>query len=122
MRAAIAEEAGALLRGGAFDRAVATSKMFRSLARMCGAASSSEGQYVRRSLRRDDVSPLVDQLSTMRPDDVASLPGVSTDRADQMYAGAIVATATMDLFDLEELEICPWALREGVLLEHLDQL
>ena len=36
----------------------------------------------------------------MRPDDVASLPGVSVDRADQMYAGAIVAAATMDLFDL----------------------
>ena len=28
----------------------------------------------------------------------------------------------MDLFDLEELEICPWALREGVILERLDQL
>ncbi len=122
VRSAIAEEAGALLRGGAFDRAVATSKMFRSLARMCGAAASSDGQYVRRSLRRDDLVPLVEQLAEMRPDDVASLPGVSVDRADQMYAGAIVAAATMDLFDLEELEICPWALREGVLLEHLDQL
>ena len=122
VRSAIADEAGSILRGGTFDRAVATSKMFRSLARMCGAASASEGQFVRRSLRRDDLVPLVDQLSNMRPDDVASLPGVSVDRADQMYAGAIVAAATMDLFDLEDLEICPWALREGVLLEHLDQL
>lgn len=122
VRSSIAEEAGAILRGGSFDRAVATSKMFRSLARMCGAPASSDGQYVRRSLRRDDLAPLVEQLATMRPDDVASLPGGSIDRADQMYAGAIVAAATMDLFDLGSLEICPWALREGVLLEHLDQL
>jgi exopolyphosphatase/guanosine-5'-triphosphate,3'-diphosphate pyrophosphatase len=34
----------------------------------------------------------------------------------------VVAEAAMDLFDLEELEICPWALREGVLLRHMDQL
>ena len=28
----------------------------------------------------------------------------------------------MDIFGLEELQICPWALREGVILERLDQL
>ena len=28
----------------------------------------------------------------------------------------------MDLFDLEELFICPWALREGVILRRLDAL
>jgi exopolyphosphatase/guanosine-5'-triphosphate,3'-diphosphate pyrophosphatase len=122
IRSSIADEAGAILRGGAFDRAVATSKTFRSLARICGAAASSEGQYVRRVLRRRDLSPLVEQLTHMRPDDIADLPGVSADRADQIHAGAIVAEATMDLFDLTELEICPWALREGVLLEHLDHL
>jgi len=26
------------------------------------------------------------------------------------------------LFDLTSLEICPWALREGVILARLDQL
>ena len=26
----------------------------------------------------------------------------------------------MDLFGLEQLEICPWALREGVILRRLD--
>jgi exopolyphosphatase/guanosine-5'-triphosphate,3'-diphosphate pyrophosphatase len=28
----------------------------------------------------------------------------------------------MDLFALPELEICPWALREGIILERLAQL
>jgi len=28
----------------------------------------------------------------------------------------------MDLFGLPELEICPWALREGVILRRLDVL
>ena len=122
IRSAIAQEAGAILRGGTFDHAVGTSKTFRSLARMCGAASSTEGPYVRRFLRHRDVSPLVDQLSVMETTEIASLPGVSLDRAHQMLAGALVADATMDLFGVDELEICPWALREGVLLQHLDHL
>lgn len=122
VRASIADEAGAVLRGGGFDRAVATSKTFRSLARICGAASSDEGLYVSRVLHKRDLSRLVEQLGTMRTEEIAKLPGVSPDRAHQIHAGAIVAEATMDLFDLVQLEICPWALREGVLLEHLDGL
>jgi exopolyphosphatase/guanosine-5'-triphosphate,3'-diphosphate pyrophosphatase len=58
----------------------------------------------------------------MTPTEIAHLPGVSTDRAHQVVAGAFVATAVMDIFDLQELEICPWALREGIILERLDKL
>ena len=122
IRSAIADDAGAILRGGAFDHTVGTSKTFRSLARMCGAASSAEGPYVRRFLRHQDLSPLVEQLVVMDIAEIGELPGVSSDRAHQILAGALVADATMDLFDIDELEICPWALREGVLLQHLDHL
>jgi exopolyphosphatase/guanosine-5'-triphosphate,3'-diphosphate pyrophosphatase len=122
VRSSIAEDAGAVLRGGAFDHAVATSKTFRSLARICGAAPSDEGQYVRRELKRTDLRRLVDQIATMDADEILGLPGVSADRAHQIRAGAVVAEAVMDIFDLDELEICPWALREGVLLQHLDHL
>ncbi|MBM9462209.1 Ppx/GppA family phosphatase [Aeromicrobium sp. YIM 150415] len=122
VRKEIGQLAGPLLRGGGFDRAVATSKTFRSLARMCGAAPSAEGPYVRRVLSAQRLGKLVDQLATMTPDEVAALPGATVDRAHQMRAGAVVAEAAMDLFGVEELEICPWALREGVLIEHLDHL
>lgn len=122
VRTTLADDAGAILRGGAFDHAVATSKTFRSLARMCGAAPSSEGQFVRRVLRRENLRPLVEEIRHLEVDEIARRPGVSGDRAHQMLAGAVVAEAAMDLFDLAEVEICPWALREGVLLQHLDAL
>jgi exopolyphosphatase/guanosine-5'-triphosphate,3'-diphosphate pyrophosphatase len=122
VRSSMAENAGVILKGGAFDHAVATSKTFRSLARICGAPSSDEGQFIRRMLTHTDLQGLVQQLAVMDTDEIAELPGVSTDRAHQILAGAVVAEATMDLFDLDELEICPWALREGVLLQHLDHL
>ena len=122
VRSSMAENAGEVLKGGAFDHAVATSKTFRSLARMCGAAPSDEGKFVRRVLTHTDLQALVRQLAVMDIDEIAKLPGVSTDRAHQILAGAVVAEATMDLYDLDELEICPWALREGVILQHLDHL
>ena len=58
----------------------------------------------------------------MSPEQLADLPGVSASRTHQIVPGALVAEAAMDIFDLEALEICPWALREGVILERLDQL
>lgn len=122
VRAEIAHIAGLILRGGSFDHAVATSKTFRSLARICGAAPYEEGPYIRRTLRRADLGRAVEAMVTMTQDEIAALPGVSPDRAHQMHAGALVAEATMDIFDIDELEVCPWALREGVLLRHMDQL
>ena len=122
IRAEIARDAGTLLRGGAPDHAVATSKTFRSLARICGAAPSSEGVFVRRILAAADLERWVPKLLEMDHDEIADLPGVSSNRSHQMLSGALVASAVMDIFDLEKLEICPWALREGVILDRLDQL
>jgi exopolyphosphatase/guanosine-5'-triphosphate,3'-diphosphate pyrophosphatase len=39
-----------------------------------------------------------------------------------VLAGAIVADAAMDLFEIPQLQICPWALREGVILRRLDAM
>jgi exopolyphosphatase/guanosine-5'-triphosphate,3'-diphosphate pyrophosphatase len=58
----------------------------------------------------------------MTADKLAVLPGVSPSRKHQIVPGALVAEACMDIFDLEELEICPWALREGVILERIDKI
>jgi exopolyphosphatase/guanosine-5'-triphosphate,3'-diphosphate pyrophosphatase len=122
IRADIARDAGSLLRNGPLDHAVATSKTFRSLARICGAAPSSEGLFVRRMLPAATLESWIPKLLEMSRSEIAGLPGVSTDRAHQVVAGAFVATAVMDIFDIGELEICPWALREGIILERLDKL
>ena len=122
VRAEIARRAGEVTRLGPADRAVATSKTFRQLARTAGAAPSSEGPYIRRRLSHSDLTKLSDKLTSMSAADRAQMPGVSRGRAGQLAAGAIVADAAMDLFDLEELFICPWALREGVILRRLDAL
>lgn len=122
VRAEIAATAGTVMRDGHPNQAVATSKTFRQLARISGAAPSSDGPYVRRILHHADVTALAERLARTTAADRAQLPGVSRSRAPQLAAGAIVADAAMDLFGLPELEICPWALREGVILRRLDAL
>ncbi len=122
IRVEMAAVAGDVLRAGKPQRAVATSKTFRSLARICGAAPSDDGPYVPRSLSREDLAEWTPKLVAMSAAERAELPGVSASRSAQLVAGALVADAVMDLFDLTSLEVCPWALREGVILSRLDQL
>ncbi|OQO90944.1 hypothetical protein B1813_15675 [Saccharomonospora piscinae] len=105
---------------GTPDRVVATSKTFRSLARLTGAAPSSAGPRVSRVLTHAGLRQLISFISRMSSDDLAQLEGVSTSRAHQLVAGALVAESTMRALSLESLEICPWALREGVILQRLD--
>src|SRR5439155_473882 len=76
--------------------------------------------YVPRVLKANDVERLVEKLAATSVKDRAKLPGVSARRADQLLAGAVVAAATMTLLDLELLQICPWALREGIILTRQD--
>ena len=122
VRIEIGAELRDIVKTGTPDRVVGTSKTLRSLARVAGAAPSSEGQYAPRELRAADVARLVDRLAGMTVAERRDLPGVSPERAPQLLAGALVADAAMDLLGVEHLEICPWALREGVILRRLDSL
>src|ERR1700754_1940719 len=110
IRVEMAAVAGGVLRAGRPQRAVATSKTFRSLARITGAAPSDDGPYVPRVLSRDDLAEWMPKLTKMSAAERAELPGVSVGRSSQLLAGALVADAVMDLFDLAALEVCPWAL------------
>jgi exopolyphosphatase/guanosine-5'-triphosphate,3'-diphosphate pyrophosphatase len=120
VRADIARVLRDVNKAGLPDRFVGTSKTLRSLARIAGAARSAEGPYAVRVLDRKHVTALVAKLAEMTAAERSQLPGVSVGRAPQMLAGAIVAEAAMDLLGVERLDICPWALREGVILRRLD--
>jgi hypothetical protein len=99
-----------------------TSKTFRSLARIAGAAPSAEGPYVKRELHASDLGIWTQRISAMSSEDRLHLPGVSEARAHQLLAGALVAEAALEMFKFKKLRICPWALREGLILRRLDQL
>jgi exopolyphosphatase / guanosine-5'-triphosphate,3'-diphosphate pyrophosphatase len=117
------EPAGEKLRAaGPPDLVAATSKTFRTLARLAGAAPSGAGLRVPRELTSTGLSQVLGFVSRIESSALAELQGVSPQRAHQMPAGAVVAQAAMRAVDVPFVRICPWALREGVILRRLDWL
>jgi exopolyphosphatase/guanosine-5'-triphosphate,3'-diphosphate pyrophosphatase len=110
------------IRRAGWDRPVATSKTFRSLARMAGAAPSGAGPLTPRALTRTGLHQVLGFIRHIPSGALGEMEGVSAQRAHQLLAGAVVADATMRQLGIEELQICPWALREGVVLRRLDIL
>jgi exopolyphosphatase/guanosine-5'-triphosphate,3'-diphosphate pyrophosphatase len=98
------------------DRAIATSKTLRTLARLCGDWFNGNGN----NITIDAVRKISNKLADMDVAARAKLPGVSENRASQIVAGAFVAESVMRNLDLKNLEVCPWALREGVVLKWMD--
>ncbi len=98
------------------DRAIATSKTLRTLARLCGDWFDGNGN----NISIDAIRKISNKLADMDVSARAKLPGVSENRASQIVAGAFVAESVMRNLDLKNLEVCPWALREGVVLKWMD--
>lgn len=101
---------------------VGSSKTVRSLARLAGSLADGVGPQDRRMLRRSALDDWVPRLAKIPADARPALPGITTDRAFQIVAGGIVLSETMRALAVTELEVSPWALREGLILLYLDRL
>jgi exopolyphosphatase / guanosine-5'-triphosphate,3'-diphosphate pyrophosphatase len=105
---------------GTPKQVIATSKTFKQLARLSGAPPRRSGPFVPRSLSRGDLRKAVTQLTRLSATQRSRLRGVSEARAPQIVAGAVVAKTTMKALGISQAEICPWALREGIMLHYLE--
>ena len=119
VNATLREVADRLRWEGTPARAVATSKTFKQLARLCGAPPQRKGPFVRRSLAAKDLDMWIPRLAQLKASQRAKLQGVSQPRARQIVAGALVARAAMKALNVTAVEVSPWALREGIILHYL---
>lgn len=100
--------------------AVGTSKTIRSLARLAGAV-------MRQPCRGHvdyDARPAGRLASATRghfPRPACGAAGCNPERTYQIVGGGLVVDEIMKALDVKEIEICPWALREGAILRWLDQ-
>ncbi len=116
------DKAEAKLRDDRWERPVATSKTFRTLARLAGAAPSVAGLNVPRRLTLDGLRQVSGFIRRIPSSALAEMEGVSASRAHQLLAGAVVAEVAMRRLGIDAVDFCPWALREGVILRRLDVL
>ncbi|WP_340374226.1 Ppx/GppA family phosphatase [Streptomyces sp. SS7] len=100
--------------------AVATSRTFQQLGRLCGALPGRHGPFVDRTLHRRDLRTAIERLAELPAAERARLPGISAPRAAQSLAGAVVGHTAMKLTGLRTVTVCPWAIREGVMLRHIE--
>jgi exopolyphosphatase/guanosine-5'-triphosphate,3'-diphosphate pyrophosphatase len=98
------------------DSAAGTSKTFRTLAKLAQNYYPKHGPHLTLSA----LSELVPKLQALDIDSRMDLQSVSAERAPQIVAGAMVAKQLMQTLELKEIKICPWALREGIVLHRLD--
>jgi exopolyphosphatase/guanosine-5'-triphosphate,3'-diphosphate pyrophosphatase len=103
-------------------RVVGTSKTFKQLARLNGAPGGREGPFVRRTVTRSQIGESIRRLMAVAACDRAQFRGVKPPRTWQILGGAVVAYETMRCLSVKQAEVSPWALREGIVLEHLSSL
>ncbi|MBT2411178.1 Ppx/GppA family phosphatase [Streptomyces sp. ISL-12] len=113
-------DAAARIRWEGPRTAVATSRTFQQLGRLCGAAPGRQGPFVERELHCGDLRTAIDRLAALPAAERARLPGISAPRAAQSLAGAVIGHTAMKLTGLDTVTVCPWAIREGVLLRHIE--
>jgi exopolyphosphatase/guanosine-5'-triphosphate,3'-diphosphate pyrophosphatase len=122
VRSELAPHREAFLAGGAV-RAVAAGGTVRALARVADE---------RRARRLPHPSPAphlpLAELQALERELVASareerlaLRGMRKRRADLVATGAVVLTTLAEALDLDAYTVCDWSLREGLLLEALEQ-
>jgi len=101
---------------------VGSSKTIRSLAKLAGYTSDGFGSGERMLLSRAQLADWVPRLARIPADARPALPGITANRTFQIVAGGIVLQAAMAALKVDELEVSPWALREGIILRYLDRL
>ncbi len=104
------------------DHVVGSSKAIRSLAKLVGYPAPGWSGSERMLLPRASLGSWIPRLARIPASARQELPGITPDRTFQIVAAAVVLHAAMQVLDVDELEVSPWALREGVLLRYIESL
>ena len=104
------------------NHVVGSSKAIRSLAKLAGYPVPGWSGSERMLLPRQALGSWIPRLSRLPASARQELPGITADRTFQIVGAAVVLHAAMTAMRIDELEVSPWALREGVLLRYIESL
>ena len=88
----------------------------RTLGRMHLLASSKQRSRQGLTLQQADVTALRERLQTVSVRDRARIPGLKEERADIIFAGAVVVEEVMRLGCYRTLTVCTDGVRQGLIL------
>ena len=108
------------IRSSKHDIAVVTSGTAETLARMCWIAERGEIPRIMNgaTFSATELHAVTKQLvAAPSPQARLVIPGLDSNRADIILAGALILDTMAEAFGIESFTFCDYALREGVLLE-----
>jgi len=123
--AALLSDFGRTSRGLGHDVAVGCSGSIEQVARLVWAAAGAELPHTWNgaTISADEVGVAVKALvEAQAAGTVADLPGMEARRADIALAGTLVLEGVLQVCRIDELTLCDYALREGVLLDTAHRL
>jgi len=104
-----------------FARCIATSGTVGNLATICtlrrGAAEIEPVTQL--TIRRDELKALVSDLAGMTRAQRLSVPGLDSRRVDVILPAAMLLLSVMRAFDVDQVQHCDSALREGIIIDHI---
>jgi exopolyphosphatase/guanosine-5'-triphosphate,3'-diphosphate pyrophosphatase len=98
-------------------RVIGTSGAIENLTAMCGGETSEHGSPS--LLRRAAMARMTDLLIKSRAEERARIRGLDDKRRDQILAAALLLQEVFKRLEIEQVELCRSALREGILLDYL---
>jgi exopolyphosphatase / guanosine-5'-triphosphate,3'-diphosphate pyrophosphatase len=104
-------------------KAIGTSGTLENLATMCGSEPGENGKATEHPqvIERNRFERLLAELLESRSKDRARIRGLDDQRKDQIVAGAILVGEIFRRLKFKRIELCPSALREGILLDYLSR-
>jgi exopolyphosphatase/guanosine-5'-triphosphate,3'-diphosphate pyrophosphatase len=108
------------IRGLRPVKAIGTSGTLENLATLCGSDADGNG-HGPQMIERPRMEKLLAELLESRSKDRAHIRGLDDQRKDQIVAGAVLVSELFERLNLKRMEICPFALREGILLDYLSR-
>jgi exopolyphosphatase/guanosine-5'-triphosphate,3'-diphosphate pyrophosphatase len=106
------------LRRRGFRRVIGTSGTIQAIGALA-AGGTRPGELRRVTVRAEDINKWRRKLVGMPLEQRLEIPGLDPRRADLAPAGAVLLDTLLDRLGAEELTLCDYALREGLLLDYI---
>lgn len=110
------------LSGERWQMASGTSGTILNLAALIGAENGSGAANGRPLIQIKKLITLNEKLAQMTIDERANLTGISRQRAEVIVAGGQILEGVMRTLQIETVQPCGFALREGVIIEYLRKI
>ncbi len=109
-------------KAAGFEQVVGCSGTFETVAAIARQHRTGDPSETTGEITRAAVDAVIAEiLATPNPEDRRAIGGLDDHRADTIIAGALIVEALMDSLDFETFTVSPAALREGLLLDRLDE-